>query len=357
MRVVKRRLLCILLASAAARSVAAHPAPFSYLDLHLDTDATRGVLVVHDFDAAHELGIDEPQTLLDPAIRPRARTGSSQSSRVDYTSRSTGAMLSRAGVASRSSVSSRACGCRSTLQSRSPAESTSTRCCSPTTPRTRRSSTCTRSGALGAGDPRREQPPLSTRGSARAAGRGRRFLPAGIDHILIGPDHLLFLVGLLLLGGSVRQLALVVTAFTLGPQPDPVPGGARRLSPRPRGSWSPPSRSASSTSAWTTCSLESRSGARPARVDRARLRPHSRFGFASVLREMELPPAALGWSLFSFNLGVEIGQLVVVVVVASRAGRAAGAQRSGWAGGSRWRGRSGWSGRASFWFVQRLFFP
>src|SRR5207245_1570342 len=43
----------------------------------------------------------------------------------------------------------------------------------------------------------------------------KKFLPAGIHHILIGPDHLLFLVGLLLLGGTIRQLALVVTEFTL----------------------------------------------------------------------------------------------------------------------------------------------
>src|SRR5207302_7317611 len=41
------------------------------------------------------------------------------------------------------------------------------------------------------------------------------------------------------------------------------------------------------------------------------------FGFANVLREMDLPARALGWSLFSFNLGVEIGQLLVVVAVAS----------------------------------------
>ena len=33
------------------------------------------------------------------------------------------------------------------------------------------------------------------------------------------------------------------------------------------------------------------------------------FGFANVLREMDLPRSALGWSLFSFNLGVEIGQM------------------------------------------------
>ena len=79
------------------------------------------------------------------------------------------------------------------------------------------------------------------------------------------------------------------------------------------------------------------------------------FGFAGVLRDMGLPPRALGWSLFSFNLGVEIGQLLIVIVVAG----ALGALRT-------------WSATASrrlavvgsimvitagvFWFVQRVFF-
>ena len=36
------------------------------------------------------------------------------------------------------------------------------------------------------------------------------------------------------------------------------------------------------------------------------------FGFANVLREFGLPTEALGWSLFSFNLGVEVGQLAIV---------------------------------------------
>ena len=43
----------------------------------------------------------------------------------------------------------------------------------------------------------------------------QKFVPAGVHHILIGPDHLLFLVGLLLMGGTIRQLVLVVTAFTV----------------------------------------------------------------------------------------------------------------------------------------------
>src|SRR5204863_2200816 len=41
------------------------------------------------------------------------------------------------------------------------------------------------------------------------------------------------------------------------------------------------------------------------------------FGFAGVLREFGLPRQALGWSLFSFNFGVEIGQACIVIVVAS----------------------------------------
>ena len=60
------------------------------------------------------------------------------------------------------------------------------------------------------------------------------------------------------------------------------------------------------------------------------------FGFASVLREFGLPKDALVWSLVSFNVGVEIGQLLIVVVAAGAlalAGRWRGPQR-----GRRWPG-------------------
>ena len=79
------------------------------------------------------------------------------------------------------------------------------------------------------------------------------------------------------------------------------------------------------------------------------------FGFSSVLREMGLPSGALGWSLFSFNLGVEIGQIAVALVAASALV---------WL-----RRRSDVAGRhvavagsvmvmavGTFWFVQRVFF-
>jgi hypothetical protein len=71
---------------------------------------------------------------------------------------------------------------------------------------------------------------------------------------------------------------------------------------------------------------------------------------------MELPRRALGWSLFSFNLGVEIGQILVVLAVAS----ALAALRA----------RSEVAGRrlavagsivviaaGSFWFLERLSVP
>jgi hydrogenase/urease accessory protein HupE len=142
----------------------------------------------------------------------------------------------------------------------------------------------------------------------------RRFVPAGLRHILIGPDHLLFLVGLLLLGGSIRQLAFVVTAFTLA--------HSLTLSLAALAVFNPPARIVEPAIALSIVYV----GAdnllvRGARDVRAWIAfgfglVHG-FGFASVLRQMELPRAALGWSLFSFNLGVEIGQLLVVLAVAS----------------------------------------
>ena len=45
--------LCLLV----GREAFAHPAPFSYLDLHLDAGGVTGTLVVHDLDAAHDLEV------------------------------------------------------------------------------------------------------------------------------------------------------------------------------------------------------------------------------------------------------------------------------------------------------------
>jgi hydrogenase/urease accessory protein HupE len=49
---------------------------------------------------------------------------------------------------------------------------------------------------------------------AATAARAWHFLTLGIQHILSGYDHLLFLAGLLLAAGTVRQLLVALTAFT-----------------------------------------------------------------------------------------------------------------------------------------------
>src|SRR2546423_6755063 len=50
-----------------------HPAPFSYLDLHIGEKEITGSLAVHSFDAGHELGIDPAERVLDAAIAESIR--------------------------------------------------------------------------------------------------------------------------------------------------------------------------------------------------------------------------------------------------------------------------------------------
>ena len=80
------------------------------------------------------------------------------------------------------------------------------------------------------------------------------------------------------------------------------------------------------------------------------------FGFANVLREFGLPQEALGWSLLSFNVGVEIGQLAIVLVVATLL---AAIRRRSDAIGYRvaYAGSVVVIGAGSYWFVERVFFP
>ena len=143
----------------------------------------------------------------------------------------------------------------------------------------------------------------------------RRFVRSGIEHIAIGPDHVLFLVGLLLAGGTLWQIAGIVTAFTVA--------HSVTLSAAVLGIVAPSPAFIEPAIALSICYVG---------VDNLLGRPGSRdrrawvalgfgvihgFGFASVLQEMALPRAAMGWSLLSFNAGVEIGQLVIVLVVSS----------------------------------------
>jgi hydrogenase/urease accessory protein HupE len=181
----------------------------------------------------------------------------------------------------------------------------------------------------------------------------RRFIPAGVSHIVIGPDHLVFLFGLLLLGGTVRQFALVVSSFTLA--------HTLALSLAAFNILSSPARIVEPAIALSIVYIGADNllarGGRDMRVWIA-----GAFGFihglafANVLRDLDLPARALKWSLASFNVGLLIGQLVVVAAVgwllASVRSRNESAARQVVFAGSLAVMAAG-----AFWFVQRVFFP
>ena len=140
------------------------------------------------------------------------------------------------------------------------------------------------------------------------------FVPSGAHHVLIGPDHVLFILGLILLGGSLRRLALIVTSFTIG--------HSVTLALAATGVFAPPAwliepMIALSIVVVGVDNLLRKPGQRDLRAVFALLFGliHG-FGFAFVLREFGLPPGSLAASLLAFNIGVELGQLAIVIPVA-----------------------------------------
>src|SRR5262249_16127536 len=142
----------------------------------------------------------------------------------------------------------------------------------------------------------------------------KKFLPGGVYHIFTGPDHILFIVGLLLIGGSLLRLLTIVTAFTIA--------HSITLSLAALDVVNPPARLIEPAIALTIIyvGIDNLMVGKSGRDVRAWVAfffgfVHG-FGFAGVLKEFGLPRHALAWSLFSFNLGVEIGQACIVVVIA-----------------------------------------
>src|SRR5262245_25142450 len=366
--------LALALLVCGVSRASAHPVPFSYLDLRLDGQGVTGTLTVHVFDAAHELSIDPPDGLLDAAVAA-GRASALQALLASRLSLDAGGDPLRIGWGALDVLPD-----KQSLRLPFGVEPGSNRGQTAVKPgsnwgQTRvRPPILTLNVAIFPYDPKhqtfvniyedaalRQQVILdasrasfeyfsgSPRGTAALVGR---FVAAGVHHILIGPDHILFLIGLLLLGGTIRRLALVVTSFTLA--------HSITLSIAALNLVSPPSRLVEPLIALSIVyvgvdNLMVRGG-RDVRVWIAFTfgLVHG-FGFASVLREMDLPARALGWSLFSFNLGVEIGQLLIVVVVASAV---AALGRRSEAAGRRlvFAGSVVVVAAGTFWFVQRVFF-
>jgi hypothetical protein len=188
------------------------------------------------------------------------------------------------------------------------------------------------------------------------------YVALGVEHIVTGWDHVAFVLALLLLAGSVGEVASLVTGFTVAhsvtlglavlgvvrPESAPVEaligfsialvaaengwllGGRGRAVPllacggllalaalRAAGHGTVPAGALLGLALFSACHF-----ALLDRVERpARLRVavafafglvHG-FGFAGVLGEMSLPTGRLAAALFGFNLGVEVGQLAIVL--------------------------------------------
>jgi hydrogenase/urease accessory protein HupE len=144
----------------------------------------------------------------------------------------------------------------------------------------------------------------------------RDYLRLGIVHILTGPDHLLFVFGLLLLAGSLRRLLATVTAFTAG--------HSVTLTLAALGVVHVPSRPIEAAIAASVLALAVELARRPAAPTLIRRRPWTMaatfgllhgLGFAAALREAGLPEGDVPLALVSFNTGIELGQLAFVVAV------------------------------------------
>jgi hypothetical protein len=301
-----------------ATQVFAHPAPFSYLDIAFRGGAIEGSLTVHVIDIAHELNITPPERVLEPDFLTRDRQRILDIITARISLRTDRPLMIQWGtilpmneeLALRISyrVPNQHPGALeidTNLFPYDPIHQTFINIYEDADPSPRQqvifnATTDPHTYYLG-----------TTQGAIEVM---KTFIPSGTHHILIGPDHILFLIGLLLLGGSWWALVRIVTAFTIG--------HSITLSLAALNLLSPP---VSIIEPAIALSIVFVGADNLVRGDGRDLRAwvaltfglvHG-FGFAYVLREFGLPREALGWSLFSFNLGVEIGQLAVVLAVAS----------------------------------------
>ena len=161
----------------------------------------------------------------------------------------------------------------------------------------------------------RGQPKVQLYGSAEdRRDRGEiasAYTVLGIEHILSGYDHLLFVLGLLFLVGFQRKLLWTITAFTAAHSLTLACAALGWLTLR-----SPP---VEATIALSIVLVAAE--ALNKRVTLARRWPavvaflfglvHG-LGFAGALKDVGLPQNYLPTALFTFNVGVEIGQLLTV---------------------------------------------
>lgn len=183
----------------------------------------------------------------------------------------------------------------------------------------------------------------------------RAYVSLGVEHILIGVDHLIFVLGLMWIARTRWRLVKTITAFTVAHS---VTLGAVSF-----GWIGVPEAFVNAMIALSIVFVGVEIMRRERGGDSATLRHpeivafgfgllHG-FGFANALMELGLPEGAVLLSLAAFNIGVELGQLAFVLLVLALA----------WA----WREMTAplprrtappvayaIGGIAAFWFVERV---
>lgn len=142
------------------------------------------------------------------------------------------------------------------------------------------------------------------------------FVKRGFFHVLDGVDHLLFLFCLVIPFRRLRPLIVVVTAFTVAHSITLVSAAAGLA---PDGAWFPPLIETLIAASILYMAIEN--VVAPGTVTRRALMAFAfglvhGFGFSFVLGEtMQFAGSHLLMSLLSFNVGVEAGQLLVLLAL------------------------------------------
>lgn len=147
----------------------------------------------------------------------------------------------------------------------------------------------------------------------------QQYTVAGIEHILIGTDHLLFVLCLMMIAGSFKRLVLTVTGFTVA--------HSITLSLATLDIFRLPTELVELLIALSILLLaveivkhrqggakESFTWRYPVSVSVVFGLLHG-FGFAVVLQELGLPSSMKVQALLFFNIGVELGQLAFIMMV------------------------------------------
>lgn len=176
-------------------------------------------------------------------------------------------------------------------------------------------------------DGRRSMAPLWPDAAVSAAATARDYLELGVEHLLLGPDHLLFVVGLFLLVRRKRRLLAVTLGFTLGHSLTLAASVLGYLQlPQALTEWG----IAASLVwlAWRVLRRGDDDGGSTLRLVTAAgaFGLLHGLGFAGALAAIGLPESQLWLALAAFNIGIELGQLVVICALLG----IALAQRGAW---------------------------